>query len=105
MDAPSPHGRNRVTPAHRPCLRTVAFLAVADQQAAMAELQGEPARLVVVLDFPRALHRQLGAEFIANDKPFFILRGQAGISRQCRPIRRRRSAATSKPRPTIAIRS
>ena len=46
----------------------------------------------------------LFAEFIANDKPFLILMTARPISRRSSPIRRRRSAAISRPRPTIAIR-
>ncbi len=46
----------------------------------------------------------LFAEFIANDKPFLVkYDGRSLLSRRLSAIRRRRSAAISKPRPTIAI--
>ena len=45
----------------------------------------------------------LFAEFIANDKPFLILMNGGPISRRSSPIRRRRSAAISKPRRITAI--
>ena len=45
---------------------------VADQPAALAEFQIQPARLLVALDFPVLFIISLFAEFIANDKPFMI---------------------------------
>ena len=46
---------------------------VADQLAALAEFQGQPARLLVALDhLPILFIVSLFAEFIANDKPFMI---------------------------------
>jgi hypothetical protein len=42
------------------------------QPAPLAEFQGEPARLLVVLDFALLFFISLFAELIANDRPFLI---------------------------------
>ena len=97
------HRRSRrsamAVPIDAPPLR-----AVAAQPAALAEFQGQPARLLVVLDLPgpvrrlavRRVHRQRQA--VPDQVSTASL-----YSRPSSPIPRRRSAATSRPRPTIAI--
>ena len=47
----------------------------------------------------------LFAEFIANDKPFYVRYDGKSYFPASSPIRRRRSAAISRPPPTIAIRT
>ena len=77
---------------------------VGREQAAVGEFQIQPARLLVTVDFPVLFVVTLFAEFIANDKPFFVQVRRAGfLSRGRSTIRRPHLAATSKRRPTIAI--
>ena len=53
--------------------KRVALHAFADQPAALAQLQGQQARLLVAVDFPRPLPASRSfAEFIANDRPILV---------------------------------
>jgi hypothetical protein len=49
-----------------------ARVAVAAQPAALAQLQGQPARLLVAVDLRSCFGLSLFAEFIANDKPLLV---------------------------------
>jgi hypothetical protein len=49
-----------------------AAVPVAAQPAALAEFQGQPARLLVAVDLPGLFVLSLFAEFIANDRPILV---------------------------------
>ncbi len=81
---------DRAERRRRPRHRDGADRPVADQPAALAELQGKRARLLVALDIPGAVHRRRCLpRSIANDNRCSCVRmTAAGTCRPSSPIRR-----------------